>query len=259
MKLWESLVDPETGDRRGLRHREDQGRFWWELRPCAYYDSFDKPKVLYVDITWSASFSHDTSGRMTSNTSYFVPANDPWLTCVLNAPIGWWFAWRRAQHGKDEALRYFTSFVEDYPVPAARDVSEDVDRLAFRKTTLRNASSAICDWLRHEFGVEKFGRTLADPHTLNADAFVTAVCAALPKSRKWSAAEIGRLKKEHGDTLIPARKAADDILALERKLSDLVNAAYGLTPDEVALMWRTAPPRMPLDPAQELRRVGAQP
>jgi hypothetical protein len=259
MKLWESLVDPETGDRRGLRHREDQGRFWWELRPCAYYDSFDKPKVLYVDITWSASFSHDTSGRMTSNTSYFVPVNDPWLSCVLNAPIGWWFAWRRAQHGKDEALRYFTSFVEDYPVPAAHDVSEDVDRLAFRKTTLRNASSAICDWLRHEFGVEKFGRTLADPHTLNADAFVTAVCAAFPKSRKWSAAEIGRLKKEHGDTLIPARKAADDILALERKLSDLVNAAYGLTPDEVALMWRTAPPRMPLDPAQELRRVGAQP
>ena len=39
-------------------------------------------------------------------------------------------------------------------------------------------------------------------------------------------------------------------------LSDLVNAAYGLTPDEVALMWRTAPPRMPLDPADEVRRIG---
>ena len=30
------------------------------------------------------------------------------------------------------------------------------------------------------------------------------------------------------------------------KLSDLVNAAYGRTPAEVALMWETAPPRMPL-------------
>jgi len=77
----------------------------------------------------------------------------------------------------------------------------------------------------------------------------------LPKSRKWSAAEIARLKQEYADTLVPARKAAADILALERKLSDLVNAAYGLTPDEVALMWRTAPPRMPLDPAEELRRT----
>jgi hypothetical protein len=28
------------------------------------------------------------------------------------------------------------------------------------------------------------------------------------------------------------------------------HAAYDLTPDEVALMWRTAPPRMPLDPTE---------
>jgi hypothetical protein len=55
--------------------------------------------------------------------------------------------------------------------------------------------------------------------------------------------------------LIPARDASAEIIALERKLPDLVNAAYGLTPDDVSLMWRTAPPRMPLDPAEELRRL----
>ena len=32
---------------------------------------------------------------------------------------------------------------------------------------------------------------------------------------------------------------------LERTLSDLVNQAYGLTPTEIDLMWKTAPPRMP--------------
>jgi hypothetical protein len=31
-----------------------------------------------------------------------------------------------------------------------------------------------------------------------------------------------------------------------RRLSDLVNGAYGLTPDETRLMGATAPPRMPL-------------
>jgi hypothetical protein len=35
-------------------------------------------------------------------------------------------------------------------------------------------------------------------------------------------------------------------MTLERELSDMVNAAYGLSPQEVALMWRTAPPRIPL-------------
>jgi len=43
---------------------------------------------------------------------------------------------------------------------------------------------------------------------------------------------------------VQARRA--ESLALERRLADLVNQAYGLTSEEVALLWDTAPPRMPL-------------
>ena len=43
---------------------------------------------------------------------------------------------------------------------------------------------------------------------------------------------------------IQARKA--EIWQLEHQLSDLVNRAYQLTPAEIELMWRTAPPRMPI-------------
>jgi hypothetical protein len=32
---------------------------------------------------------------------------------------------------------------------------------------------------------------------------------------------------------------------LEGEISDLVDEAYGLTPEEAALLWRTAPPRLP--------------
>ena len=35
-------------------------------------------------------------------------------------------------------------------------------------------------------------------------------------------------------------------MRLERTLSALVNQAYGLTPAEIDLMWKTAPPRMPI-------------
>ena len=34
-----------------------------------------------------------------------------------------------------------------------------------------------------------------------------------------------------------------------RSFSDLVNQAYALTRSEIALMWQTAPPRMPIPPA----------
>ena len=109
LKSFEVVPDPRGGRPKGLRHREDQGRFWWELRPCNYYAAFDGPKTLYVDIAWTPSFLVDRHGRFTNNTYYFLPSAAPDVAASLNAPVGWWFAWRKAQHGKDEALRFFTS------------------------------------------------------------------------------------------------------------------------------------------------------
>lgn len=61
-----------------------------------------------------------------------------------------------------------------------------------------------------------------------------------------AAAPMVTMREEHTRTLAPIRAQAAEALTLKRKLSDLVNAAYGLTPDEVKLMWDTAPPRTPL-------------
>lgn len=241
--------------------RKEGSYVWYEIQDSVdYWETLEKPKILYGDIAWSASFAMDTSGLFCNNSGYFIPLGDQWLAAVLNAPIGWWYSWRRAQHGKDEALRYFNTFVEGYPVAPTTgdDVSALVEDATRATGAIRTSTITLQDWLRHEFGLDKLSRALTEPYKLDADSFVTAVRAALPKSRKWSAAEIARLKQEYADTLTPAREAAAEILELERTLSDLVNAAYGLTPEEVALMSRTAPPRMPLDPAEELRGLGAR-
>ncbi|WP_160309635.1 hypothetical protein [Rubrobacter aplysinae] len=42
-----------------------------------------------------------------------------------------------------------------------------------------------------------------------------------------------------------SQSARTEATKLERRLSELVNAAYGLTDAEIDLLWRTAPPRMP--------------
>jgi hypothetical protein len=65
------------------------------------------------------------------------------------------------------------------------------------------------------------------------------------KKNPLSAAALKSLRDEHARTIEPARAQAAEAQELERRLSDLVNEAYGLTPDEVALVWQTAPPRMP--------------
>jgi hypothetical protein len=69
-----------------------------------------------------------------------------------------------------------------------------------------------------------------------------------PRGLPLSVADVKRLKQEHAGTVTPLQTLAAEALGLERRVSDLVNAAYGLTPDEIKLMWDTAPPRMPLGP-----------
>jgi len=43
----------------------------------------------------------------------------------------------------------------------------------------------------------------------------------------------------------PRQQRQAEALRLERRLADLVNQAYGLTSEEIDLLWRTAP-RMPV-------------
>ena len=61
-----------------LRRRQDHGRFWWELRACAYWDQLSKPRIAYQDITWTASFCLTSAQYLSNNTTYFIPSDDEW-------------------------------------------------------------------------------------------------------------------------------------------------------------------------------------
>jgi hypothetical protein len=161
---------------------------------------------------------------------------------------------------KDEALSPVGFKMEDLPIAcmkeAMRETAADAAATLVKLTKAQMAiSTTMFDWLRHSFGIEKPKGALADVASLDADSFVAAVAGGLPKKHKLTAAEIGELKREHATTIEPGRRSRGEIVALERKLSKLVNEAYGLSPTEIELMWRTAPPRMPLRP--EVPSTGA--
>src|SRR5947207_13403252 len=70
-------------------------------------------------------------------------------------------------------------------------------------------------------------------------ALVSAPFATL---RGVPPAEVKALKDEQVRSVAPLQALAAEARQLEGSVAELVNAAYGLTPEEVALMWRTAPP-----------------
>ncbi len=236
-----------------LRNRTDQGRYWWELRSCAYWEQFAQPKLYYQLIQFHPCYALDAKGFYGNNKTAFILSDDLYLLAVLNSPLMWWFNWRYLPHMKDEALAPNPTVLENVPITAPKKtvrgkVELRVKRVMEITALLTERKASILDWLRVEHEIEKPTLKLQSPGDLDSDAFVAEVKRVRGKAKPLSAAALKTLRDEHTRTLQPARVLAAESLALERELSDLVNAAYGLTPAEVALMWATAPPRMPIPP-----------
>lgn len=236
-----------------LRSRQDQGRYWWELRTCAYWHLFDEPKLIYQDITWELSFNLDSEGTLSNNTVYFLPTSDSWILATLNSPAAWAYAWWRAQHGKDEALRYFIPFVENFPIPEPTieqrstcdaAISRLVEITTIRQETVRD----MLAWLRSEHGIEKPGLRLQSPILLGEEEFIGEVRTRRGRRRPLGVAEHRTLKEEYQKLLIPRRAESAEAQVLEQQIAALVNEAYGLSHDDIRLLWETAPPRMPITP-----------
>lgn len=233
-----------------LRQRSDQGVHWWELRSCAYYDAFGGPKFLWKDLSYYAEFAFDGEGTYTNDLCFFVPSDDLWLLSVLNSPLIWSYLWRNTVHGKDEVLRLKTLYMEQVPIAPPSQyqreaVESSVPLLIGRATERKRAISALHAWLRHEFGVDVPGLKLNAPDELAFDQFVTEVKKRRAGMSKVTSAELQRLRTEFDEFTPILRVNAQAALRLEAKISHLVNQAYGLSKEEVELLWRTAPPRMP--------------
>ena len=71
--------------------RQDQGEYWWELRPCDYYQYFEKSKIIFPDICKGPRFSLDRSGVYLANTGYILGVDDSYLLGILNSRL-FWFA-----------------------------------------------------------------------------------------------------------------------------------------------------------------------
>jgi hypothetical protein len=108
------------------------------------------------------------------------------------------------------------------------------------------ACREVLDWLSVQHGISDPSTRLEDFVSLDSDAFVAEVQKARGKRNPLAAAGLRSLREEYTRTIEPARLLGAEALQREYRLHDLVNGAYGLTPEEVRLMWDMAPPRMPI-------------
>lgn len=244
---------PEGEDPRRWPGRKSGAYRWYEIQDTIeYWREFEKPKLVYQVIQFHPAYAVDTSGLYFNDKGFGLGTTDPWLHAVLNSPLMWAYNGRFLPHMKDEALTPLGEKMIHVPIarPSVRaaDVASDlVPRAVAITRENQQAARAGLDALRMQYGIESAGEKLASPAPLSSDDFVAAVVERR-KKRKLTAAEVKGLRALYDEIVPPMQRRVGELQAIERRLSDLVFDAYGLTPAEIALLWKTAPPRMPLSP-----------
>jgi len=107
-----------------LQKRDDQGKYWWELRSCAYYEEFERPKIIYPDITQNPKFTWDESRSFLGNTAYIIPTHEFWLVGLLNSKLIWWYYQNISSTIRGGFVRFIAQYIETIPIPPATDAQK---------------------------------------------------------------------------------------------------------------------------------------
>src|SRR5665213_1171276 len=100
-KFKEKLKD-RNQDETGIRYE------WYALQRWGadYRNEFEKPKIIYPDITKTPSFAYDEKNMYLVNTLYMIPTTEKWLLGLLNSWAVLWFYKRTSSQIRGGFVRY---------------------------------------------------------------------------------------------------------------------------------------------------------
>jgi len=126
-----------------LERRYDKGDHWYELRACAYYDKFEKPKIVYPEIAKEPRFTFSSDPLIFNNKAFFIPLDDKFLLGYLNSKLAWFYLKKicsvLGDPEKGGRLELRTIYMETLPVPKvkpqqAKEIAQRVEKiLALKK------------------------------------------------------------------------------------------------------------------------------
>lgn len=111
------------------KKRTDKGDYWWELRPCAYYNEFDKEKIVYPNICRRPEFIVDNNNYINQK-CYLIGLNDRGLVSIFNSKMYFFLFMNILPKLRGDfyepSSKYFTTFPVVEPTDDLRVLCADI-------------------------------------------------------------------------------------------------------------------------------------
>ena len=104
--------------RQEMTARCDQGKYFWELRSCAYWEAFDGPKIIVPAITDTVNFAPDNMGYYCNNkATVFLSDSAPYACAIANSQVSAWFAHQTFATKQGGFLDFEPRYSSQLPIP----------------------------------------------------------------------------------------------------------------------------------------------
>lgn len=133
------------GKGKGLFERDDQGDYWWELRPCDYYEEFEKEKIIWGELSDEQKFALDTKQLYSNNTIFFITgSNLHYLIAILNSKVAKWYFNEISTSSGMGTNRWLKYKIEQLPVKVLPKTKQEsfiklVDEILKERRTMPDA------------------------------------------------------------------------------------------------------------------------
>ena len=112
-----------TGDWKGRAPGPYQ---WYELQtPIAYYQEFEKNKIILPDISVRGNYTLDTNWHYCANTCYFIGSDSKYLLGLLNSKLMDYISRQTFAVYRGGYLRFFSQYLNKLPI-----YTPDFDKIA---------------------------------------------------------------------------------------------------------------------------------
>lgn len=94
---------------------------WYEIQDnIAYYQEFDRPKIVYLVFQVAPKFAFDETGMYANNAVWIIPGNWKWMVHLLNSSLAWFLITQTCspiQNGYQLMADYFGQVPIPTPTP----------------------------------------------------------------------------------------------------------------------------------------------
>lgn len=109
----------QFGDK--FKNRGAKGRHWTNLRACAFFEDFKKPKIIWIELADKGRFALCTEEIYLVNSAYFMLIPDgfkaEYLLGILNSKLIHFYLKSIAATSGMGTTRWINNYVQEFPIP----------------------------------------------------------------------------------------------------------------------------------------------